>query len=568
MVATLGGIVVPTAVAFAAALWLRSGHPGGRSGWPAILVVPLIAAALTALLAQTAWPWAGLPGAGLSEFLPHRWLRRRWAAREAGLLLQRLEALPAVPSTEAEELLVDLAEAFSASDPYTRGQPARRARLCTEIGRAYGLSEPQLHAAHLAAVLHDLGMARIPAPLIHARGPLAAEDAEQVWLHPERGARLVAPYVSPDVAAAVRSHHERRDGRGYPDGRAGGDIPGLASLLAVVDTYVALITDRAYRRGRSPRRAFDELRAAGGAQLDAGLVETLIALESTRADRGLGAWFHGTGGALRGAEHWLRGSPLPSAAVLSVLLVAGAAVAGPPMAGIAAPAAATRPAPVPSASPTPTPQATAAALVPTPQATPPASPPRAAPSSTPGPPASPPSPRATHARAATAPGLTPVATAAPTAPAGASTSPQAFLPVPRVPIVRVILNPSPTAPDSPTPVTSPTPGPTTDPGRRPTPAQPTPGPSPAPGAPAVTGVSPGTGPSPGGTVVAITGSGFSGATAVTFGGADAWGFSVHSDGSITAVSPGGHGSVDVVVITPAGSSGTGSGGAARFLYQP
>jgi hypothetical protein len=564
LLATLGGIMMPVAAATDLVVSLAPrAHAAGSLSRALVIVVlavlAIVAAGATALVAQLMWRWAGFPEAGLSDFLPNRWLRRAILAHRARVLVAELQRLPPGVSPDAHDLLIKLAGAVAGADAYEAKRPEQRAQLCTEVAERAGLTARQIQAAELAALLQDLGTCTIPAMVLHKHGPLSPGEAEQVRAHPGLAAGLMAPYVDPEVTAAVRGHHERPDGRGYPDGLAAGAVPPLARILAVVDTYDALLRNRPYRRGRSPIAAFDELREAAAGQLDPQLVEALIALEGGRT-RPYGSFWPATlARPLRWCEHLLAGSAVPAAAALTALAVGAVAWFGQVSVGAATATAASRsgvtPAPPPAftepATPSPSPDAQPSPA-PTPLPTlPPVGPGAAAPAAAaakPSPSRSP-SPKLKPPLSSAKQHVTPPSSPAPVfVPVGQGASPAASA------------APSPSPSDqpatfSPWPPASPSPEPSPPASAAPT------GP-----APAVSSIQPSSGPSRGGTTVRITGSGFAGATAVMFGGTGARSFTVNSGTSITAVSPAGDGTVDVIVVTPAGRS-TGGGPLTQFTYD-
>ena len=116
--------------------------------------------------------------------------------------------------------------------------------------------------AGLAGLLRDIGTLEIPTAILDRPGPLEPDEAAFVRHHSRLGASLLAPYFEGEVVETVRHHHERYDGDGYPDGIAGTELPAAARIVSVVDTYHALISDRAYRPGRPPQE-----RQAGSAAL-------------------------------------------------------------------------------------------------------------------------------------------------------------------------------------------------------------------------------------------------------------------------------------------------------------
>ena len=282
VVATLGGLVIPAIAAIAAAILLgppQVPHASKAASLAAgaLTIAEAIFAGLgAAALIEAAWRRVGLPGSGPANFLPLRWIRHRIAHRNVQNIIDRLRQAPATPSRDSLKSLLDLSRELARRDIYTRAHSGRVSRLTVEVGQKIGLSPEECEMARLAGLLHDIGKLEIPASILNKPGPLDPDEAELVRTHPTVGAALVAPYIGADVVNAVRHHHERVDGAGYPDGVDGDALPLIARLVPVVDTYDALISDRAYRPGRSREEAFMELRSVAGTQLDPDLVEALI----------------------------------------------------------------------------------------------------------------------------------------------------------------------------------------------------------------------------------------------------------------------------------------------------
>jgi diguanylate cyclase (GGDEF)-like protein len=151
------------------------------------------------------------------------------------------------------------------------------ARLAEAVGRELGLDAAELTELGRAATLHDIGKVAIPDAILHA--PRALDEAEWEYMrqHTIIGERIIggAPGLL-DVAWIVRSSHERHDGRGYPDGLSGDEIPLAASIVSVCDAYDAMVTERAYRAARSPEEALAELRRCAGTQFHPGVVAALV----------------------------------------------------------------------------------------------------------------------------------------------------------------------------------------------------------------------------------------------------------------------------------------------------
>jgi len=170
-----------------------------------------------------------------------------------------------------------LVAAIDAKDGYTAGHSRRVGRNAGLVGRAMGLDREQQRDLHIAATLHDIGKIGIPDQVLQMAGPFAPEQRVQMERHPDIGADILArlPYMAP-VARVVRHHHERWDGAGYPGGLARHRIPMGARIVAVCDTFDAVLSDRIYRRGRPARRAVGVLRREAGQQFDPDVVAAFL----------------------------------------------------------------------------------------------------------------------------------------------------------------------------------------------------------------------------------------------------------------------------------------------------
>lgn len=165
--------------------------------------------------------------------------------------------------------LLTLVERAQAVDPSFLVHSRNVAALSTRIGKALGLGRRELELLEFAAAFHDVGKIGVPPAVIAKRGPLDEEEWACMRRHPSEGERLLEPHVgSPEILAIVRSHHERWDGSGYPDGLVGDQIPLGARIVAVADAFTAMVEPRPYRasRGRTVARA--ELLGQAGSQFD------------------------------------------------------------------------------------------------------------------------------------------------------------------------------------------------------------------------------------------------------------------------------------------------------------
>jgi putative two-component system response regulator len=183
----------------------------------------------------------------------------------------------------AESVLLSLALTVEARDPYTHGHCERLGRYAVAIGRHLGLDTEQLKALHRGGYLHDVGKIAVPDAVLNKKSRLTDEESEVMSRHTVVGERLCGTLRSlVDVRPIIRSHHERLDGSGYPDGLKGSDVPLLAQIIAVVDSYDAMTTDRPYRAAQPADHALAELwRDASDGRIDPELVRVFAAqLES------------------------------------------------------------------------------------------------------------------------------------------------------------------------------------------------------------------------------------------------------------------------------------------------
>lgn len=172
-----------------------------------------------------------------------------------------------------------LALAIEAKDRYTREHIQRVSLLAEGIGREMGLTPEQLIGLETAALLHDIGKIAVPEQILTKPGRLTDEEMERIKTHPEMGARILEPVNFPyEVLPAVRSHHERWDGTGYPEGLAGEKIPLGGRILAVADVFDALTTPRPYRAGWSEDDALDYIRKNSGSHFDPAVVQAFLAI--------------------------------------------------------------------------------------------------------------------------------------------------------------------------------------------------------------------------------------------------------------------------------------------------
>ena len=166
-------------------------------------------------------------------------------------------------------LIHSLTAVLDAKDPYTAGHSERVARIAVLVGKAMGLSEAVVGDLFLAGLVHDIGKIGVRDEVLLKNGKLTDAEFAEIQQHPVIGEKIVAS-IEPfrRLTPAVRGHHERYDGRGYPDGLAGEAIPLLARVLGVADAVDAMMSPRRYRMARSPVEIDAIITAETGRQFD------------------------------------------------------------------------------------------------------------------------------------------------------------------------------------------------------------------------------------------------------------------------------------------------------------
>ena len=172
------------------------------------------------------------------------------------------------------------AKAIDARDHYTAGHSERVTAYTLVLAKAYGLPDAELEIVRRAGMLHDIGKVGVPDAVLRKPGPLDAEERAAIELHPVIGYTMLehVPFLA-EALPAVRGHHERWDGKGYPDRLAGTDIHIHARLMAVADTYDAMTSARPYRAGLPREEASRRLHAADGTQFEPAAIELFDKVE-------------------------------------------------------------------------------------------------------------------------------------------------------------------------------------------------------------------------------------------------------------------------------------------------
>lgn len=178
--------------------------------------------------------------------------------------------------TARQTAMSALAQAVHIKDHYTRGHGERVGLAAALIARELGWDAERTETLRCAGVLHDVGKLGVPGRLLRKEGPLTPQERRVIERHPEHGAEILRGLdFLGEARAAVLHHHERMDGRGYPHGLAGEQIPEVARVVAVADAFDAMTSTRCYRRGRPVSAAVAELERCAGTQFDPRMVAAL-----------------------------------------------------------------------------------------------------------------------------------------------------------------------------------------------------------------------------------------------------------------------------------------------------
>ena len=208
----------------------------------------------------------------------NQWLKEEVTTRTAELQRERnrLERV----STATLEALVN---ALEAKDPYLRGHSARVADLSANIAAELQIPEEEVERVRMAGRLHDLGKIATREGVVNKEGPLTPEEFEHVKQHVIIGAQILAPLTHlGDVVSMVRSHHERWDGTGYPEGLRGEEIPIGGRIIAAAEVFDALTTSRPYQEKMTPEQAAERLGDLSGTVLDPRVFDALAAIVARR----------------------------------------------------------------------------------------------------------------------------------------------------------------------------------------------------------------------------------------------------------------------------------------------
>ena len=178
-----------------------------------------------------------------------------------------------------EQSLLTFAGTIDAKDKYTNGHSIRVARYSRELAKRMGMSPQEQEHIYYVALLHDIGKIGIPDHILNKPGKLDPEEREVIQTHPKIGADILKNFTAlSGISEGAKYHHERFDGDGYCDGRAGEDIPLVARIIGVADTYDAMSSERCYRKPLSREKIESELENGKGTQFDPKIVPLMISM--------------------------------------------------------------------------------------------------------------------------------------------------------------------------------------------------------------------------------------------------------------------------------------------------
>lgn len=240
----------------------RGGLVARRSWFPAILTALVV---MTALTLQEGIITLGFLAVGRFLGIRHGPERQGRHAATSRLSEERISL---------ESALHALAGISESRDRELAGHSERVAANSASLGRECGLGNDRLEELWWAGLLHDVGKIGLAENILHKAGPLTDDERREVRKHPEYGAEIVLPFARgfPGIADAIRYHHERWDGHGYPSGLAGAEIPLYARIVAIADVFEALTSSRPYRTALTVEQAYRYVNQEAGTHFDPSIV--------------------------------------------------------------------------------------------------------------------------------------------------------------------------------------------------------------------------------------------------------------------------------------------------------
>ncbi len=179
-----------------------------------------------------------------------------------------------------------LTAAIDAKDPYTRGHSERVTKYSVMLAKMLKLPHSEIEKVQLAGLLHDIGKIGVDEKILQKPGRLTPEEYKEIQKHPVIGESIMKPISAlKDILPGIRNHHERWDGKGYPDKLVGKKIPLLGRIISLADTYDAITSDRPYRKSKSIKFALEEIKRCSGSQFDPELAKIFIQAVKSKKDK-------------------------------------------------------------------------------------------------------------------------------------------------------------------------------------------------------------------------------------------------------------------------------------------
>jgi putative nucleotidyltransferase with HDIG domain len=192
-------------------------------------------------------------------------------------MAQRIEELKTENQKVCEMAARTILKALDAKDHYTYGHSMRVTYFAMVLGKELGLSDADIYDLQLSALFHDIGKIGTPDAVLNKPTRLTDEEFKIMKQHPSQSYDILKGFDNFEkIARNAKHHHERYDGRGYPDGLKGEEIPLFARIILIADTFDAMTSTRVYRKGLPYEVAFEELKEFSGSQFDPGLVHHFI----------------------------------------------------------------------------------------------------------------------------------------------------------------------------------------------------------------------------------------------------------------------------------------------------
>jgi len=198
--------------------------------------------------------------------------------RQVGIALDKIQTIERIKEMHIE-MVFALVQAIETRDPCTKGHSLQVANIAVELTKIFGNSERELELIRYAGLLHDVGKIAVPETILNKPFSLNEEEWKVMKRHPVISAEIVRPIKDlGEIAKWILYHHERWDGSGYPEGLKGREIPFFSRILAICDTYSAMVSDRPYRKGLTDESAREEIKKFSGKQFDPEIVEIFLTL--------------------------------------------------------------------------------------------------------------------------------------------------------------------------------------------------------------------------------------------------------------------------------------------------